>query len=280
MFLSGRLQSHKGLNMSCHLAPHLLSFMCLSILVIPQSASAEGSREEAFAHFSEGKVLYQKRDYQGAEKSFDLSIRQVKDHQSLYYKALSVSKQPARCEDERDAWQTYLTFCTQEGSNCVSSWVPKAEAHLQRAQQRCQRVAAPAPASQATPPVQRPACMFGQAYPGGPCLPAPAPQQATQSSARAYHPQPETSLISSVPWWGYVGGGLGLLSHIINLSTDRSSLLDATYISALSGYVIGGIGVGLGVYRYSTSDQPAQSHSALPNQARSRAYLFTWGGNF
>ena len=260
----------------------VLSLCTLSLLVISQQAWAEGSKEAAFKHFSEGKSLYQSRDYQRAERSFDLSIKEIKDHQSLYYKALSVSKQTGRCEDELDAWESYLSFCEQPRSNCVSSWIPKAKGHRDRVKQRCRPQQALLPQAQTPPAVS--ACPHGQAYPGGPCLPPPTAQAVPTSPVPQTQVRTRTSpsFVSRVPWWGYLGGGLGLLSHIINLSTDRTNLLDTTYVGALSGYLIGGIGLGVGVYRYSASDEPSQgvSRAQYAPQHTAGTYLFTWSGRF
>jgi len=260
----------------------VLSLCALPLFALSQQAWAEGSKEAAFKHFSEGKSLYQSREYQRAERSFDLSIQEIKDHQSLYYKALSVSKQTGRCEDELSAWESYLSYCKQPQSNCVASWIPKAQGHRDRVKQICRPK--PAVRSQGASPTPVSACPHGQAYPGGPCLPPPIAQAVPVSPSPQAHVRTSTSpsFVSSVPWWGYLGGGLGLLSHIINLSTDRTNLLDTTYVGALSGYLIGGVGLGVGVYRYSSADEGAQGASQARHapQLTAGTYLLTWGGRF
>lgn len=103
------------------------------------ATEAKDNRERSFQLFSEGKSLYRSGKYDKAVSIFIKSLRFVQDHQTMYYKALAVSKIEKRaCEDKVSCWQNYLDFCnTDKDSNCASSWLNKAENHHKRLTSKC-----------------------------------------------------------------------------------------------------------------------------------------------
>lgn len=199
-----------------------------------------------------------------AERSFDLSLSQVKDHQSLYYRALSILKQLGRCQDEINAWQDYLNFCKHPETSCVESWVPKAKKHLERAQDRCQK---PTSFTKNTS-IQNQNCPYGSADLNGPCLPPPPAMKELSVASKRTQPQQKMGILEALPWWFYLGTSVGILSHIINYQSNEAFVLDLTYYTTIAGYISSGAGVGVALYRLSTQNQvstPAQTQLELPD---------------
>ena len=115
----------------------IVVWVTLGCSFISSDACADQKRDQAFKHFSQGKRFYEQKQYKRAEESFGQSLEYIKDHQSLYYKALSISKQPDQCESTISAWRDYLDFCDKRKNNCVKSWRTKAQSHQKAAQERC-----------------------------------------------------------------------------------------------------------------------------------------------
>ena len=112
----------------------------LSPYISAQAWAESGAqiREKAFKHFSSGKNAYKRRQYQSAETSFNRSLNYIKDHQTYYYRALSISKQSRACDEVVQAWRDYFAFCKEKKSNCVQSWAQRARKRLASAERECQ----------------------------------------------------------------------------------------------------------------------------------------------
>jgi len=270
--------------MTCQLCNVVLRALIITTLIAPSLAWADRIADEAYQYFSAGKAQYQQKNFQGAELNFRRSLRLVVDHQSLYYKALTISKQAGRCQDELEAWQSYFRFCEQGESNCIQSWIPKARGHARSAQERCQNERPATTSATPNSPVMS-GCLYGRAYPGGPCRPAAAapPQEMKVSPApttRQRGSQEAGSLMSHIPVWAYIGLGLGVVSHVVNLTIDDVTLIDATFYGAITGYTVGGVGLGWGLYRSISTPQSSRVSLIGPRLEQRRVYGLSWRAQF
>ena len=293
------------------LAKYICGFLILSIgiTVAPQKGCADRKRDRAFKHFSQGKAHYKQKRYQSAEKSFSRSLTYVMEHQSLYYKALSIAKQGRPCEEIRSAWRTYLDFCEKKKTNCMVSWLDKAKGHYQVSSELCTTKTVPRTISGDCPKgsslsdnrcvVSQIECPVGHLSDGQKCVSEPVcPPNMIKQGLKCVTQAPCPSgylrqgsqcvrqnqcaigeqmiegigckpikidrvqsssghFLATTPWWGYTALGAGVLSHVINVLTNSGKVLDATFITALTGYGIATIGLGIGVYR-SLDDAPSK----------------------
>ena len=117
----------------------LVVLLLSSNFLYQSSVLAKGKNEKSLELFQEGKTQYKQGDYPKAESLFIKSLRFMQDHQTMYYRALAVSKNTVKsCEDKVSCWQNYLDFCnTDKNSNCVSSWLNKAEKHHKKVSNSC-----------------------------------------------------------------------------------------------------------------------------------------------
>lgn len=90
--------------------------------------------------------------------------------------------------------------------------------------------------------------------------------------------------MSHIPVWAYISLGLGVASHVVNLTIDDATLIDATFYGAVTAYTVGGLGLGLGLYRsMSTPQSAAQSSRASligPRPEQRRVYGLSWRAQF
>jgi hypothetical protein len=56
-------------------------------------------------------------------------------------------------------------------------------------------------------------------------------------------------MFSEIPVVGYLGISAGVISHIVNFVGTSTKILDATFISTIAGYSLGGVGLSIGAYR-------------------------------
>ena len=310
-------------------AKYVCLALCLVLGVISASheAFADRRRDQAFKHFSQGKLHYQQKRYQSAEESFSQSLEYMKDHQSLYYKALSIAKQARPCDEISSAWRTYLDFCKKRKNNCVDRWIKKAKGHYKDAIERCASHKVPRTISGDCPKgsslivnecvvstmecpagtilhnqkcVTPPKCSQGMSLRGLECVDqeVTCPLGSARQGTRCVTPadcgsstyfvegvgckmltinQPTVSsgnVFTMTPWWGYTAVGLGVVSHIINLLSTSGGVLDTTFITTLTGYGIGGIGIGVGVYRsLIVTPPPTAAQESLHSSPHHRSYI-------
>ena len=311
---------------------------------ISGEACADQKRDRAFKHFSQGKRFYEQKQYKRAEESFERSLEYIKDHQSLYYRALSISKQSDQCEATISAWRDYLNFCDQRKDNCVKSWRTKAQGHQKSAQERCVTNIVPRNSSGACPQgsslidgqcvfsrmdclpdkvlyqgrciaklmcppdmtqegsrcVSRLGCPAGMVREGIRCVVQDAcsddevmvPGEGCSARVVTSAADASGNLFTMTPVWGYVAMGVGVTSHVINLFSNSGAVLDTTFITTLTGYAIGAVGIGVGVYRSanaSPTSSPAElgvssslhsGRTASPLHTTGSGFLFRWSGSF
>ena len=80
----------------------------------------------------------------------------------------------------------------------------------------------------------------------------------SQTSTQTYRPQSrQSNIFSSIPSWSYAAFAIGVVAHAVNFFSNTNQVVKPSYLTALSGYAIGGVGVGVGLYRSVNSDTPA-----------------------
>ena len=62
----------------------------------------------------------------------------------------------------------------------------------------------------------------------------------------------------AIPMFTYVGLGIGLLSHLVNIAGTSAGILDITYFTTIGGYGVATAGLGVGLYQ---ATQPKQQLS-------------------
>ena len=66
------------------------------------------------------------------------------------------------------------------------------------------------------------------------------------------------TLLSSMPVFTYVGFALGVISHLINFSSNDSAIANPAFFATYVGYGVGVVGAGVGLWRY-MNYEPASS---------------------
>ena len=97
---------------------------------------------------------------------------------------------------------------------------------------------------------------------------SPSPSQFTTQTYQARSERP--GLISSVPAWSYAALAIGIAAHAVNFVASTNALVKPTYLTALSGYTLAGVGLGVGVY-HSLSASPTTPQTV--NTARAQRVL-------
>lgn len=93
---------------------------------------------KAIKEFESGVRSYKSKEYKVALSKFIKSLRFAQDHQTLYYKALTISKLDRPCEDLTSAWRNYIDYCKlDKRSNCTQSWLQRAQERHSVASKKC-----------------------------------------------------------------------------------------------------------------------------------------------